>query len=85
MPPNNTETTLLKEKCEESSEMNFLEISGIIPARRNKNDIKTTESKRQPLIWSNIILITIFHIVAAYCLVAYVYKIKFLTLIWGKC
>lgn len=83
MPPNNTENVIMNEEKGEYPELNFLEVSGF--ASKTKNDeSKTKESKRQPIIWTNVILISLFHVTAVYMFFAYVYYIKLITITWGK-
>ncbi len=84
MPPNTTNVLAVGEEKEDVSEINFLQVGGFV-AKDNMpdNSQKETESKRQPLIWTNIILITIFHIVAVYSL-KYVPHVKYQTILWGK-
>nr|QBM20314.1 very long chain fatty acid elongase [Phenacoccus solenopsis] len=82
MPPNNTENVIMNEEKGEYPELNFLEVSGF--ASKTKNDeSKTKESKRQPIIWTNVILISLFHVTAVYMFFAYVYYIKLITITWG--
>lgn len=85
MPPNNTNELPVDEKDAYLDE-NFLEKAGFAPTKVVENETESQdESKRQPVIWINVILISIFHVVAAYALIAYSWRIKILTLLWGKC
>ena len=82
MPPNNSESVIMNTK-QMDSELNFLEVSGLVSTKSKQNDEKI-DSKRQPIIWTNVVLITLFHIFAMYAFFAYVFRIKLLTITWGK-
>lgn len=84
MPPNNTHSTVLEDQFENPIEENFLEVSGFVSKTSTEKEPKPVESKRQKIIWVNVILITLFHILTVYVLVAYIRYIKFMSIVWGK-
>lgn len=83
MPPNNTENIMMSDR-KGDPDLNFLEISGLVSTTTKEQDVKPKESKRQPIIWTNVILITLFHVLATYMFFAYVFDIKMLTITWGR-
>ncbi|XP_065212584.1 acyl-CoA Delta-9 desaturase-like [Planococcus citri] len=81
MPPNNSESIIMNAKPE-NSELDFLEVSGLVSTKSEPKE-ETTESKRQPIIWINVVLITLFHLFATYAFFAYIFRIKLITIAWG--
>lgn len=84
MPPNNTHSTVLEDQFEDPTDENFLEVSGFVSRTPTEKEAKPVESKRQEIIWVNVILITLFHILTVFVLVAYIKYIKFMSIVWGK-
>lgn len=88
MPPNNTENTLIGDEIEQISELNFLQEAGFVsstsPLKKTEDKNEKIHSNRQPIIWTNVILITLFHILAVYMFFSYLWYLKYLTIVWGK-
>ena len=83
MPPNNTNELPVDEKDVYLDE-NFFEKAGLVTAKNTEDEAKNqNESKRQSIIWSNVILISIFHLLAVYMLFAYTFRVKTQTFLWG--
>lgn len=84
MPPNNTNELPVDEKDSYLDE-NFLEKAGFLPTKIVENETEIqNESKRQPIVWHNVILITVFHVIGVYMLFTYTFNVKLQTFLWGK-
>lgn len=85
MPPSNTHSPAMEDQIEDTSDMNFLEIGGFVSKNQPvKEEATPEESRKQKIIWVNVVLITLFHVLAVYMGVAYVTEIKLMSIVWGE-
>lgn len=76
LPNNNNERITYSEKPSDNN----------AETRTDENQPMKEKSRReiQPLIWSNVVIITIWHLIGLYAFCIYFIRVKFLTLAWGK-
>lgn len=87
MPPSSVHDTAIDDQTEEM-ESNFLQVGGFVCTEKSPmpeiEKKENVDQARQPIIWFNVIMITLFHLLAAYMLLAYIIHIQYLTILWGK-
>ena len=86
MPPRSQHDTAI-EGQNEQTESNFLQVGRCASSEKPSTpeiEKKNVEPVKQKIIWFNVIMITVFHLLATYMFFAYLIKLKFLTVVWGK-
>lgn len=77
-------TTTITEAHVARQEMDLMKNVQKVEEKTRGDEVGPVPDSKQEIIWSNVVIIVLIHVLAVKCTYSYIGTIKLLTIIWGE-